>query len=150
MNFYRFQATKQTGILISNNASKCYYQIVHSIAMIAIQHVGIPYNTTKSLFLPLQKMTHNISTGFGTSDVTYSADNKNTSLQGILQGNGNGPSTWTILSSIIFQLMKAKGFGTEFTSMITESITKFVGYGFVDNVDLVLMADTKIFSTKHK
>lgn len=73
LTFNIFLSTKQTRILISNDTSKCYDHIVHSIAMIAMQRIGIPYNITKSLFLPLQQMQHNIATGFGTSDVTYSS-----------------------------------------------------------------------------
>ena len=112
--------------------------------MIAMQRIGIPYNITKSLFLPLQLMEHNITTGFGTSEETYSSQSAKTTLQGILQGNGNGPSAWAVLSSLIFHLMKSKGFGANFTSMISKITTEFVGYGFVDDVDLVLTEDKEI------
>ena len=56
LNFYLFRNTKQSGILISNNASKRYDCIVHSVAILAIQCKGISYNAARLLFLPLQKM----------------------------------------------------------------------------------------------
>ena len=95
-------------------------------------------------------MSHNIATGFGTSEISYSSDNLERPLQGILQGNGNGPSAWAIISSLLFQLMKDQGFGASFLSMLSLIQTKFVGYGFVDDVDLVITAEKELFAKTQK
>ena len=96
---------RKPGILIFNDASKCYDRIVHSFAILAMLRTGLLYETAKSLFLPIQKMEHKIATGYGVSTTTYKANAAPVPLQGILQDNGNGHSGWAMISSPQFDFL---------------------------------------------
>ena len=82
-------------ILCSNDAKSCYDRIIHSIASIAMQRLGLPPEPITCMLLTIQEMEDIIRTGFGDSDLTLSgADEKEIPFQGILQGNGSGPVLW--------------------------------------------------------
>ena len=52
-------------------------------------------------------MIHRVRTAFGDSEKYYGGDDLGPGenfLQGMVQGNAAGPSMWTILSSIIFEV----------------------------------------------
>jgi len=60
---------------------------------------------------------HQVRTTFGDSEIFYGGDDFNNWLfapQGILQGNASGPAIWTILSSIIFDILQKKGHSDSF------------------------------------
>ena len=58
----------------------------------------------------LQNAKHRVCTAFGDSTSTY-GDNLVHPLQGIGQGNGNGPGTWVAISSVLIGILRNKGFG---------------------------------------
>ena len=57
--------------------------------------------------------------------------------QGILQGNASGPAIWTIISSLIFDILRKKGHSDKFRSAISKELFLLVGFAYVDDCDLI-------------
>jgi hypothetical protein len=57
--------------------------------------------------------------------------------QGLGQGNGAGPTIWSILSSTIFEELRHRGFSTNFKLAITTGLFKLCGFSYVDDCDLL-------------
>ena len=142
LTFDYLRIMKKLGVLISNDASKYYDRIVHSVAILSMLCTGIEYNTIRLLFLPIQRMVHKIATGYDISSCSYAADASIPPLQGILQGNGNGPSGWALISSPLFDMLRDIGFGAEIIAVLSQEISFLAGFGFVDDVDLVVTGDS--------
>ncbi len=58
-------------------------------------------------------------------------------MHGVGQGNGAGPAFWMVVSTPILNYFRSKGYGCELISPISKLHTKFVGYAFVDDMDLI-------------
>jgi hypothetical protein len=82
--------------LCSNDAKQCYDRIVHAIAIICLQRIGIDENTCRVMFGSLQQMQHYVKTAYGLSKTSYGCIE--IPLQGVLQGNGAGPAIWLLTS----------------------------------------------------
>jgi hypothetical protein len=69
-------------------------------------------------------------------------------LHGIGQGNGAGPAIWALVSTPPLNIRRKKGYGCDIINPISGKHHKFVGYAFVDDMDLVASKagtfDTKI------
>ena len=102
---------------------------------------GISYNSIKNMFLTLQKMKLKVATGYGVSKSSYAADSTMIPIQGIGQGNGAGPSGWAVISSPLFETLWSAGFATDFISCLSHTLVSLVGYGSVDDTDLLFTAD---------
>jgi len=61
--------------------------------------------------------------------------------QGVLQGNAGGPTIWSVLSSVIFEILHAKGFGVEFCSALSKQLFLLVRFSYVDDCNLVQSGD---------
>ena len=58
--------------------------------------------------------------------------------QVVLQDNATGPTIWSVLSSVIFEMiLHEKGFGVEFCSAISKQLFLLVGFSYVDDCDLI-------------
>ena len=57
--------------------------------------------------------------------------------QGILQGNASGPMIWSVLSSVIFEILHDKGFGVEFCSTVSKQLFLVVSFLYVEDCDLI-------------
>jgi hypothetical protein len=57
--------------------------------------------------------------------------------KGVLQGNTSGPTIWSVLSSVIFEILHDKRFGVEFCSTISKQLFLLVGFSYVDDCDLI-------------
>ena len=79
-----------------NDARDYYNRIVHSIAILVLMGFGVSGQSPKAILKVLQEADHHMKTGFGRSDWAYS--NKQISHQGSGQGNGLGPTLWTLTS----------------------------------------------------
>ena len=77
--------------LCSNDTKACYDRIVHSIASLAMQRLGMSAEPTISMLRTIQQMDHLIRTTHGDSDSKLRSVEEAMPNQGILQGNGTGP-----------------------------------------------------------
>ena len=95
--------------ITSCDLKSCYDHINHTSALLALQQVGLAKEEVLSMFSSIQSMTHRVRTAFGDSTFTYGGtwDKQKWTLppQGVLQGNGSGPTIWSISSSCIFDLL---------------------------------------------
>jgi hypothetical protein len=62
--------------------------------------------------------------------------------QGVLQGNGSGPAIWSILSSVIFRMLKKNGHQNILESPIQKLILALAGFAYVDDSDLLQTGDS--------
>ena len=101
--------------LTSSDLAGCYDRILHSAAALALLRVGISHNRIKSMFASIQKMIHKVRTSFGDSEISFGGEgigDWENFPQGVLQGNASGPAIWSILSSVIFDILHKRGFAT--------------------------------------
>jgi hypothetical protein len=89
------------------------------------------------MFQKIQQLEHHVCTVFGESTVHFTQSD-DTPLQGVRQGNaGAGPQIWALVSTPVFNMLRAQGFGAQFHSALTRLSTTLVGFAFVDDTDLV-------------
>jgi hypothetical protein len=119
--------------LCSNDAMSCYDRIVHAIASICMQRLGIAPSTCKLMFGTLQHIQHHVATAYGMSSEHYGG--LEIPLQGIGQGNGAG--IWLIMTIPMINLLRSKGFGFKSTTVLTGETYHFVCYTFVDDTDTI-------------
>jgi hypothetical protein len=68
----------------------------------------------------------------------YGGPNWKTPRHGVGQSNGAGPAIWAVLSTPLLNMLQSKGYGCSFMSPISNIITEFTGYAFVDDTDLII------------
>ena len=125
------------GALCSNDAMSCYDRILHSVASLAYQRLGIPLPPIKCMLQSIQNMKHNLCTSYGDSMWTISSKGTLIPYQGILQGNGAAPTTWVVLSTPLLNMMRTARHGGFFTSPITRQSSHYVAFAYVDDTDLL-------------
>jgi hypothetical protein len=128
---------RMDGALCSNDAKSCYNRIIHSIASLAYQHLGVPLPPVKCMLQSIQNMKHHIRTSFGDSRLTMSNNGILIPFQGALQGDGASPATWVIISTPLLNMLQEAGNSGYFIEPISKTLSHFVGYAFVDNTDLI-------------
>jgi hypothetical protein len=66
----------------------------------------------------LQQMQHYVKTAYGTSNTSYGCIE--TPLQGVLQGNGEGPAIWLLISVLLINMLRRQGFGFHSSNLLSE------------------------------
>ena len=100
----------------------------------------------------LQLMIHRIWTAFGESKGSYGGGDISkweNEMQGLCQGNGSGPTIWTILSSVIFSCLHSRGFSINFCLVLSKQLFVIVGFAYVNDCDLFQTGDspTKVLTS---
>jgi hypothetical protein len=121
--------------LCSNNAKSCYDRILHAVASICMQQVGVHKNTCLMMFGTLAKVKHYIQTTYGDSSTAYSCIE--IPFQGVYQGNGASPGIWLLVSIPIINILKSAGFGFTVRTVLSGDEFSFVCYTFVDDSDVI-------------
>lgn len=133
--------SRTNGFLSSNDAKSCYDRILHSVASISMQRIGMTLAPITCMFTTLQQMQHFIRTGYGLSDKSYGVSLKDGKpVQGSGQGNGASPTIWALISTPLLNMVRTLGFGVSLKAPLTKEETKFVGCSFVDDTDLLQTA----------
>jgi hypothetical protein len=126
--------------MTSCDLAGCYDRIVHTAAALALLRLGISHAKVETMFASIQRMVHKIRTAFGDSEATYGGEDFSLDWrafpQGVLQGNASGPAIWAVLSSVIFDILRKKGFSVHFCGAISRELFLIVGYSYVDDCDL--------------
>ncbi|CAJ1944017.1 unnamed protein product [Cylindrotheca closterium] len=120
---------------ISNDATSCFDQIVHWVAIISLMRFGIQWRTLRSMFDTLMKSKQRVRTGFGNSDRVFTPPTL-IPFQGYGQGNGARPPIWVAISSIRLGMMIRKGFGFDFLMSISWALLLADCFCFVDDTDI--------------
>ena len=133
--------------LAMSDLKGCYDRIIHNAAALALLRIGVSKAKIHSMFETIQRMVHRIRTGFGDATETYGGDDImdwEFTPQGVLQGNASGPTIWSVLSSVIFEILHDKGFGVEFCSTLSKQLFLLVGFSYVDDCDLIQSGEDPI------
>mmetsp|Transcript_18173 Transcript_18173/g.25670 ORF Transcript_18173/g.25670 Transcript_18173/m.25670 type:complete len:514 (+) Transcript_18173:2303-3844(+) len=141
------QTLKQPGFLCSNDATGCYDWILHLIASLATQRIGLPFEPMKCMLTTLQNMIHFIQTSHGLSHDTYGRsriDGK--PVQGMGQGNRASPCIWALISTPLLNNMCHKQFGAQFKTPLSSENIYFVSCMFVDDSDLLQTSQSSSLS----
>jgi hypothetical protein len=129
---------KHPAALCVNNMKRCYDRIVHSVASICMQRLGIDIQPLRSMFYTLQNLEHYIRTAHGISTQSFNAANIHpVAIQGIGQGNGAGPQIWAAISTVVLNMLRSQKAGAEFESPITRKTLQLAGYAYVDDTDII-------------
>jgi hypothetical protein len=123
--------------MCSNAAKSCYDRNVFSIASILMQHQNVPALACICVFITLQNLHHTVRTIYGDSKSGYGGTLWTVPYSGVGQGNGAGPSIWTVMSTPVLKMMKDEGFGYMYKTSIKGKQLHFVGYSFVDDTDII-------------
>ena len=136
-DYFRFK--KKGFALCACDLKSCYDRVVHAAASLAMQRIGVPIERIQCMFGTIQKLIHTIRTAFGLSKKSYGGYSKKYRKppQGLGQGNGAGPSIWSILCSTVFEELRAKGLSTDFCMAISTGIYRLCGFSYVDDADLI-------------
>ena len=142
--FDYFRLRKQPFGMCACDLKSCYDRVVHTAASLALQRVGVPLPQIQCMFGTIQKLIHRIRTAFGLSKKSFGGSNKTFSRppQGMGQGNGAGPTVWSILSSTIFEELHSRGFSTPFLFALSTGVFKLCGFSYVDDCDLIADGNT--------
>jgi hypothetical protein len=132
--------------MTSCDLKSCYDRITHAASSLSLQRIGISKTEVTSMFESIQRMRHKVRTSFGDSDITHGGNWESsqwkTPPQGVLQGNGSGPAIWSILSSIIFQILHKQSQNNTICSPIRQQTLDLIGFAYVDDADLLRTGNT--------
>jgi hypothetical protein len=104
-----------------------------------MQRIKVPPGPIICMFSTIQCLNHYIRTIYGDSELSFTGELWTVPIQGVGQGNGAGPQIWALVSTPVLDL-RAEGYGAFFKAVISGQEIHFVGYGFVDDVDLIVTA----------
>jgi hypothetical protein len=127
---------KKDGIICSNDATSCYDRIVHAIASICMQRLGVTPEVCKIMLGTLQELQHFVTTAFGICESSYGAIH--VPLQGIGQGNGAGPAIWLVMTIPLIQMLRSRGFGLRHCSPLSHEELFISCFTFVDDSDTII------------
>ena len=97
---------------MSSDLEGCYDRINHTAAVLAFVRVDISHTKIHSMFSSRQIMVHRFFTSFGDLDITYGGDEMGdweNYPQGVLQDKSIGSTIWSLLRSIIFEVLHKRG-----------------------------------------
>ena len=126
--------SKKPMVLVANDAKSCYDRIVHVMVMLCARRTGLDLEPILAMIDTIQLMAHQIHTAYGSS-LGYGPDDWDVPFQGMLQGNQFGPPSWCIVSSPMFDMLRAEGFGLRLCSPMTRAELHLAGLAFVDDTD---------------
>ena len=84
----------------------------------------------------IQRIIHRIRTTYKESEISYGGDDIGkweNFPQRMLNGNDSETAIWTVLSSVIVDILHKRGFGFPFSSVIWKSILLLVEFSYGDD-----------------
>jgi hypothetical protein len=138
LSFDIIRQYKHPAAICVNDMKGCYDRIVHSVASICMQRMGMTMGPLRSMFFTLQNLQHFIRSAHGVSTKSFSASEVHpVAIQGIGQGNGAGPQIWAAISTVILNLLRSQHAGAEFVAPISGESLRLAGYAYVDDTDII-------------
>ena len=130
---------RRVAALCSNDAKSCYDRIVHTVASICMQRLGVAPESCFTIFRTLQALQHHVRTAFGERSSGYSA--LQIPLHGVGQGNGAGPAIWLAITTPLITMLRQAGFGLQLTTPITNERSNLSCFVYVDDADSIHSPD---------
>ncbi len=132
---------KKTSLAMTScDLKSCYDRIVHTPAFIAIAGYKFTPTPIFSMFECIQDMKWTTRTAYGDSDITFGGEDPNyiAKPQGVGQGNGSGPPTWSTVSSRMFEVLHINKYTTKFTAPMDQQLNLTIaGFAYVDDSDII-------------
>ena len=94
---------RRPAAVCSNDAKSCYDRIVHTVASLSMQRLGVSMETGFTMFGTLQALNHHVRTAFGEKANGYGA--LGIPLHGVGQGNGAGPAIWLAITIPLIEML---------------------------------------------
>ena len=135
----RYQKTSVA--MAAVDLKSCYDRVAHAPAYLAMRSYGIPQAPLECMFEAIQDMQYYTVTHHGISDISFGGRETGyiAKPNGLGQGNGGGPSAWSVQSSKMFQVMHHRGSATTISSPLTGQKIDICGFAYVDDTDLIAM-----------
>jgi hypothetical protein len=138
LSFDIIRQFKHPAAICVNDMKGCYDRIVHSVASVCMQRLGMDINALRSMFYTLQQLDHCVRTAHGVSDLSFNASEVHPiAIQGIGQGNGAGPQIWAAISTVVLNMLRIQQAGAVFHAPISRRSTRLAGYAYVDDTDII-------------
>jgi hypothetical protein len=103
-----------------------------------MQSYRIPANPIVSMFSTIHDIKYITRKVYRDSDTAFGRKEEFLSKpQGLEQGNGAGPSSWSIASSKMFEVLHSRGCATLFSSPMTKEHINIYGFALVDDSDII-------------
>ena len=146
----RYQKT--SAAMSGVDLKSCYDRVSHAPAYLAMRSYGIPSEPIESMFQCIQDMKYYTFTAHGMSKESFGGkeDNYIAKPNGLGQGNGAGPSVWSVVSTKMFEVMHKRGATTSITSPLSSNKMEICGFAFVDDTDLITSSIGKNDSLEEK
>jgi len=93
-----------------------------------------------TIFTTIQLMKFYLWTAYGDSATFYGSSLSQHPFQGVCQGNGAGPAIWLALSLCLLHMIHHFGHPNQLSSTISLSSFVLVGFIYVDDCDLFVLA----------
>ncbi len=122
---------------VSVDADKCYNRINHIVMSLLLRAITGNPETIAAMLTPIQHMKFYQHTGRGDSNTFMGRCPKDSSLQGLCQGNGCAPACWLMLSLLLIRCHQKEGHGLVVTSPISGELNEFMGEIYADDTDLL-------------
>jgi len=96
--------------LCSNDAKSCYNRIILMIMALCLCRARATLNMVSSMVRTIHGMHHFTRTAFGDSQISQGRQEWGAPIAGIGQDNGVGLQIWVAISSLLFAILRSKGF----------------------------------------
>lgn len=126
---------RRIAALCSNDARSCYDRIIHTIASICMQRMGVSAEACHVIFGTLQELQHHVRTAFGERARGYGA--VRIPLHGVGQGNGAGPAIWLVITIPLISMLRRAGFGLRVFTPLTKEECLLSCFVYVDDADSI-------------
>ena len=106
---------------------------------LSMKRSGVAGTATVTRFNTIQKLVHRVRTAFGDLDESFGGGlwRELELIFSVGQGNGVGPTIWTIISSIFFDVLKSHGFGAILTAPFSKNFLEIEVFRSVDDTDIL-------------
>ncbi len=128
--------------VVSANAAYCYNRFNHII--MSLVWMALTDNTPAivAMLICFQTMKFFQQTGFSDSKSFFGGVLYQPYMMGLGQGNHTAPPSWIQLSSVMVNVYKQLGLGTNIHDPITDGIIHSMGAMFVDDLDFYTWKDS--------
>jgi len=136
--------------LCSNDAKRCYNQIVLIVTVLCLCRLGVDKAAVQSMIGMLHGMQHHVRSTYGNSKTLQGQQEWGTPIAGIRQGNRAGPQIWAAVSTLLFQILAQEGFLAQIICVSSPHQRPIVGFGFVGGTDICVTAtDNQLITVLH-
>jgi hypothetical protein len=128
--------TRSPAAIVSVDASNCYDQIAHVMALLIFQSFGVEDMAVATMLEVIQEMKFFLRTAY--RDLTnFAGSTFEIKTQGLGQGNGASLAGWCVISIMILRAHGKNGHGARFAapmSLVKRSLSAIL---YVDDMDLL-------------